>query len=58
MTASDIIDRLGGTGAVAELCRINPAAVSSWRRKGIPPAREMYLRVIRPDAFKAPRKRK
>jgi len=50
---SQIIDRLGGTTAVARLCEIRPASVSEWRTKGIPKARLMYLRVIRPDVFKA-----
>lgn len=56
MTSADIIDRLGGTVKVAELCRVAPQAVSQWRSKGIPPAREMYLRVVRPDAFVERRK--
>lgn len=46
-----IIDRLGGTTAVAALCNVAPQAVSQWREKGIPEARAMYLRVLRPDAF-------
>ncbi len=49
--SSQIIDRLGGTSAVATMCEINPASVSEWRRKDIPKARLMYLRVIRPEAF-------
>lgn len=48
---SDIIDRLGGTVETARLCRVSKGAVSQWRVNGIPPAREMFLRVIRPDAF-------
>jgi hypothetical protein len=50
---AEIIDRLGGTLAVATLCQIKPPSVSEWRRYGIPPARRMYLEVIRPDVFKA-----
>ena len=49
--ASAVIDALGGTGAVADLCQVKPPSVSEWRREGIPRAREMYLRAIRPDVF-------
>jgi len=50
-TPSEIIDALGGTGAVAELCRISDAAVSQWREAGIPEYRMMYLRLARPLVF-------
>lgn len=50
--ANEIIDRLGGTGCVAVLCRVTTGAVSQWRINGIPEARMMYLKVIRPDVFK------
>ncbi|WP_414451276.1 hypothetical protein AB4851_20685 [Burkholderia sp. 22PA0099] len=49
--ASYIIDRLGGTGAVADLCEIDAAAVSQWRRNGIPKPRIQFLRLARPDVF-------
>lgn len=51
MTASDIIDRLGGTNEVARLCNVRAPSVSQWRKDGIPRAREMYLRAVRPDVF-------
>ena len=54
MDHSKIIDDLGGTAEVAVLCRVSMAAVSQWRKSGIPPAREMYLRVVRPDVFGEP----
>lgn len=50
-TASEIIDRLGGTVATAELCEVSSQAVSQWRNDGIPQARVMYLRAIRPEVF-------
>ena len=50
-TSNAVIDRLGGTTAVAHLCRTRPQAVSQWRRYGIPGARLDYLRLLRPDAF-------
>ncbi len=46
-----VIDALGGTGATAALCDVTSQAVSQWRRNGIPHARRMYLRVLRPEAF-------
>jgi DNA-binding transcriptional regulator YdaS (Cro superfamily) len=50
MNAESIIDRLGGNAAVAELCEVTPQAVSQWR-SGIPRARLLYLRAVRPDVF-------
>ena len=52
MDANTVIDRLGGTVAVAALCRVAPQAVSRWRLSGIPPARAMYLQVVHPEAFR------
>lgn len=46
-----VIDRLGGTGAVARICEINPASVSEWRREGIPKYRVQFLRAVYPEAF-------
>ena len=54
-TDSDLIDRLGGTKAVADLCRVKAPSVSEWRRNGIPTARRMYLELLRPDVFKSAR---
>lgn len=53
MTASEIIDQLGGTAEVARLCEVQPPSVSEWRVNGIPRARLMYLRAIRPDVFQS-----
>lgn len=50
-TASHIIDRLGGPTVVGKLCECQPQAVSQWKQKGIPKARLLYLRAIRPDVF-------
>lgn len=58
MDANHLIDFLGGTGAVAKLCEVEPASVSEWRRKGIPKARLMFLRLARPDAFQTGQKKK
>lgn len=51
MDANKIIDALGGTNAVAELCEVTPQAVSQWRDDGIPQARLMFIKVIRPEIF-------
>lgn len=49
---SRIIDALGGTMAVTRLCEVRSASVSKWRWTGIPRARLMFLRAIRPDVFR------
>ena len=49
--ANAVIDKLGGTGATAKLCKTTPGAVSQWRRSGIPEPRLMYLELARPDVF-------
>ena len=56
-SASELIDRLGGTFKTAELFDLAPPSVSEWRaRNCIPKARLMYLRLARPDIFQpAPR---
>ena len=51
-TASEIIDRLGGTFAVAKLFNLAPPSVSEWKAKEkIPEARMMFLRLATPDVF-------
>jgi hypothetical protein len=52
MTHSEIIDALGGTSKVAELCEVTTGAVSQWRDDGIPRARLLFLKAVRPDVFK------
>ena len=51
MTDSELIDALGGTSRVSELCQVTTGAVSQWRSSGIPHARLMFLRLARPDVF-------
>lgn len=46
-----IINTLGGTNEVARICEVSAQAVSQWREDGIPKARLMFLRAIRPDVF-------
>lgn len=52
-TDSEIIDRLGGTAAVARMCKVRMPSVSEWRLTGIPAARRQYLELLRPDAFRS-----
>ena len=54
MDDSEIIDKLGGTSAVAEICKIRPPSVSEWRKNGIPAARRQFLELLRPDVFAQP----
>ena len=51
LTDTQIIDRLGGTVAVAALCNVKSPSVSEWRTKGIPSARRQFLQLLRPSAF-------
>lgn len=51
MESSRIIDLLGGTKRVADLCEISSQAISQWREKGIPKPWLKYLRLARPDVF-------
>jgi hypothetical protein len=50
---SQIIDRLGGTAAVARMCNVKQPSVSEWRTRGIPAARRQYLELLHPQAFSA-----
>jgi hypothetical protein len=51
MDPNTIIERAGGTCAMAILCEVSKQAVSQWRNDGIPRARLMYLKAVRPDLF-------
>lgn len=42
--SSKVIDALGGTASVAGFCSVTSAAVSYWRKYGIPPAQIRFLR--------------
>ena len=50
--ANALIDRLGGTSAVARICECKPPSVHEWRTNGIPKARLQFLRLAYPEAFK------
>jgi len=51
MDSNEIIDRLGGTNSVAEMCNVTKGAVSQWRNDGIPEARMMYLQLLHPEVW-------
>lgn len=51
MNASQLIDDLGGTMAVARMCTVQPPTVSNWRLDGIPGYRLDFLRLLRPDVL-------
>lgn len=51
MESSRIIDLLGGTKRVADLCEISSQAVSQWRDKGIPKPWLKFLRLAHPEVF-------
>ncbi len=43
MNTNHIIDLLGGTFAVAKMCRVSPPSVSQWRNNGIPADKLMMV---------------
>ncbi len=51
MKDENLIDRLGGTSKVAEMCEVTTGAVSQWRKNGIPGYRLQYFKAARPDLF-------
>jgi hypothetical protein len=53
---SEIIERLGGTAAVARLCQVAQPSVSDWKKTGIPRARLMFLKLAKPEAFGSPKR--
>lgn len=50
--ANRIIDALGGTKAAADLCEVKPPSIVGWRIRGIPKARLLFLKAVRPELFK------
>lgn len=49
---SEIVDRFGGTRKMSIAAGVSDAAVSVWRRKGIPPLRRAYLKLRFKKEFK------
>jgi predicted transcriptional regulator len=51
MDQKEIINKMGGTSKVAEICGITTGAVSQWRKNGIPSYRMDFFRLLRPELF-------
>lgn len=49
--ASILIDALGGTGKVAQTCRVSEPSVSQWRKRGIPRPWLMFFKAAFPQQF-------
>lgn len=45
-SASDLIDALGGSNAVAKRLGVKHNTVASWRSRGFPPWASIWLRAI------------
>jgi DNA-binding transcriptional regulator YdaS (Cro superfamily) len=43
LTEHALLQLLGGTGKVAKMCNVEPAAVSQWRKNGIPREQLLFL---------------
>lgn len=55
---AEIIEKMGGTTAVAELFGMTTQNVSRWKRHGFPKAWQRVLEKERPDLFANYKKRK
>lgn len=49
--ATQVIDALGGTAAVARIFNLSKPSISAWKTDGIPESRVMYLRVAHRKAL-------
>jgi hypothetical protein len=58
ITASQIIDALGGPTKVAGETGLTKGAISNWRKNNIPDGWLAYFRVTRPHLFAAPPKKR
>jgi hypothetical protein len=52
MDATKIIELLGGTTRVAEMCDVTPGAVSQWKNNGIPKPWLRFFESQHPEVFK------
>ena len=51
MDTNNLIEKLGGTVALARALNVRPQAVSQWKKKGIPDARMQTIRLLHPEFF-------
>lgn len=49
VSATQIIEALGGTAAVSRLFGLSMPSVSDWKKAGIPKTRMMYLEAVHAD---------
>lgn len=49
---NDIIDKIGSNNVIAKHLSVSAAAISYWRKNGIPELRMIQLKVLFPKAFK------
>lgn len=49
--ATQIIERLGDTAEVARMFEIRMPSVSDWKKSGIPKARMMLIKAVRPEVL-------
>lgn len=49
--ATQVIEALGGTAAVARIFNLSMPSVSDWKKDGIPESRVMFLRVAHRKAL-------
>lgn len=49
--ANTVIDRLGGTSAVADLTELTTGAISQWRSNGIPDPWLRLFKATHPEVF-------
>ena len=58
MNASELIDAIGGTSKVADICGLTTGAISQWRTKGIPKPWLKFFAKAYPKAFKQAQSKK
>lgn len=49
--ATTVVERLGDTAEVARMFEVRMPSVSDWKKYGIPKARMMFIRAVRPDVL-------
>lgn len=49
--AATVVERLGDTAEVARMFEVKMPSVSDWKKFGIPKARMMFIKAVRPDVL-------
>ena len=50
-TAELLIEEMGGTVKVAQICQITPASVSGWKKHGVPIGWQKYFSIAFPEVW-------